>query len=254
LAGKTRRLRHLRRYPFFTKTSHDLYCRKLTEAGTMTRERREIDAFRRVPFKGDDMKSTFERITAIVGVFLAVALLAATGSAQCGLEAQGRGKIHRQAWHPGDGTAALVETTSDLDPITGMWHIELISKGSEGIPDGAVVDNGFSQWHADGTEILNSSRVPASSSFCLGVWQNVGASEYKLNHFAISWDPSNTSAPQGYANIREDVFLSADGNSLSGSFLIIQFDESGNVLARVQGVVKAKRMDINTNEKSLLSM
>jgi hypothetical protein len=200
------------------------------------------------------MQSTFRKMTAAVGVVVAGALLAATASAQCGTLGQPSGKIHKQAWHRGSGAVALVETAADLDPIVGMWHIQQISKGSEGIPDGTVVDNGISQWHGDGTEILNSSRVPASGNFCLGVWQNVGASEYKLNHFGIGWDPSNTSAPLGYANIREDVFLSADGNSLSGSFLIIQFDESGNVLARLQGLVKGKRIDINSNEKSLLSM
>jgi hypothetical protein len=199
------------------------------------------------------MKSTFKKMTATLGVFAASALLAATASAQCGTLGQPNGKLHKQAWHPGSGQA-MVETAADLDPIVGMWHIELISKGSEGVPDGTVVDDGISQWHGDGTEILNSSRVPASGNFCLGVWQNVGASEYKLNHFGIGWDPSNTSAPLGYANIREDVVLSADGNSLNGSFLIIQFDESGNVLARLQGVVKGKRIDINTNEKSLLSL
>jgi hypothetical protein len=47
---------------------------------------------------------------------------------------------------------------------------------------------GFSQWHSDGTEILNSSRPPATSNFCLGVWEKTGPFAYKLNHFALSSD------------------------------------------------------------------
>ena len=61
-------------------------------------------------------------------------------------------------------------------PIVGFWKVKFISEGNSGIPDGTVIDNGFAQWHSDGTEILNSSRPPATSSFCLGVWQKSGPS------------------------------------------------------------------------------
>jgi hypothetical protein len=54
-------------------------------------------------------------------------------------------------------------------PIIGFWHVTFISKGTGFIPDDTVVDKGFSQWHSDGPEILNSSRPPATSNFCLGV-------------------------------------------------------------------------------------
>jgi hypothetical protein len=57
--------------------------------------------------------------------------------------------------------------------IVGFWHVTFISKGTGFIPDGTVVDMGFSQWHSDGTEILNSSRPPATSNFCLGVWKRL---------------------------------------------------------------------------------
>jgi hypothetical protein len=55
--------------------------------------------------------------------------------------------------------------------IVGFWHVTFVSKGTGFIPDGTIVDMGFSQWHSDGTEILNSSRPPATSNFCLGVWE-----------------------------------------------------------------------------------
>jgi hypothetical protein len=131
--------------------------------------------------------------------------------------------------------------------IVGFWRITFVSNGnfdSLGIPDGAVVDAGFSQWHSDGTEILNSSRPPATSSFCLGVWKKTGPATYKLNHFALSWDPVGNFV--GPANIREDVTLAPTGNSYSGTFSIDQFDAKGNTLAHITGEIKATRITVDT--------
>jgi hypothetical protein len=63
--------------------------------------------------------------------------------------------------------------------IVGLWSFQFISKGNAAgtpsIPDGAQVDFGYSQWHSDGTELLNSgSRAPATENFCMGVWQKTG--------------------------------------------------------------------------------
>ena len=85
---------------------------------------------------------------------------------------------------------ASLELVSDGDrasaPITGFWKIQLA------LPDGTVIDQGYATWHADGTEIINSSRPPISGNFCMGVWKRTGRSTYKLNHFAMGWDASGT--------------------------------------------------------------
>jgi hypothetical protein len=47
-----------------------------------------------------------------------------------------------------------------------------------------VIDNALVVWHSDYTEIMNSGRPPQDGDFCLGVWEQVGKSKYKLNHFA----------------------------------------------------------------------
>lgn len=57
------------------------------------------------------------------------------------------------------------------DPIVGFWKAQWISQDSTGIPDGTVIDSPFVQWHDDNTEIINSTRVPATGNFCLGVWR-----------------------------------------------------------------------------------
>src|SRR5438045_3062348 len=64
---------------------------------------------------------------------------------------------------------ASLETVSKNDwvgaPITGFWKVQLA------LPDGTIIDQGYATWHADGTEILNSSRPPISGNFCMGVWK-----------------------------------------------------------------------------------
>jgi len=134
--------------------------------------------------------------------------------------------------------------------IVGFWHVKFISKGTTFIPDGTVVDMGFSQWHSDGTEIVNSSRPPATSNFCLGVWEKTGAFTYKLNHFALSSDLNGNMI--GPANIREDVILDVHGASYSGTFSIDQYDTSGNPLVHIIGEVKATRITVDTKVSDLL--
>ena len=133
--------------------------------------------------------------------------------------------------------------------IVGFWHVKFISKGTGFIPDGTVVDMGFSQWHSDNTEILNSSRPPVIGSFCLGVWTKTGRYTYSLNHFALSFNPDGSF--QGVANIHENVALSADGNSYSGSFSIDQYDTQLNLLAHIVGNITATRITVNTKPTDL---
>lgn len=134
--------------------------------------------------------------------------------------------------------------------IVGFWHVTFISKGTGFIPDGTVIDQGFSQWHSDGTEILNSSRPPATSNFCLGVWEKTGPSTYKLNHFALSSDLNGNMI--GPANIRENVTLDAHGATYAGTFSIDQYDTSGNLLVHIVGEVKSTRITVDTKVSDIL--
>ena len=140
--------------------------------------------------------------------------------------------------------------------IVGMWKVTFIAEGNVGPgmpPDGTVIDSAFSQWHADGTEIMNSSRNPATQSFCLGVWEGGGSGPYKLNHFAISWDPPvDTDHPLGIANIRERVMLHRDGRLFSGTFTIDQYDRAGNLLVHLTGRVEGMRIRVDTPISAVL--
>ena len=156
------------------------------------------------------MNSKVRKLSVAFAVFLAGTVFALNASAQC---AATEGQIASEAASnmmarsillraslkvPGSSLNALASQknkSEDSDAsIVGFWHVVFTSEGTTNppIPDGAVVDNGFAQWHSDQTEIMNSSRPPATGNFCLGVWEKTGRSTYVLNHFALSFNPDGS--------------------------------------------------------------
>jgi hypothetical protein len=172
--------------------------------------------------KENPVKTMFGVLKATLAVAVLATVFASLANAQClnvGVSKRGAPRVQHQSW-TGEFGPALFKLVADgeteaspadqdhqdhHDPIVGFWRVDLISEGNSGIPDGTVLDAGFTQWHSDGTEILNSSRVPDTGNFCLGVWEKTGTSKYKLNHFGISWNPDETLL--GPANIREEITL-----------------------------------------------
>ncbi len=130
--------------------------------------------------------------------------------------------------------------------MVGTWKEHWISEGSEGIPDGTEVDAGYSQWHSDGTEInVSGLRAPLTGDVCLGEWIRTGPRTYRMNHFGVSYDSTGVNLV-GPARIQQWIVLDAKGDSTSGKFSIDQYDESGNLLAHVQGKVIGTRVTMNT--------
>lgn len=133
------------------------------------------------------------------------------------------------------------------EPITGLWQFTFTSKNNPGIPNGAQLDAGFVTWNADGTEIMNSGRAPPTSNFCMGTFRHTSVYGYKLNHYALAWDPTGT-VFVGPVNIREQLQLHRGGNTYTGSVAITQFAPDGTtVLAHVNGTVWARRLTPDTN-------
>ena len=70
--------------------------------------------------------------------------------------------------------------------MVGMWAIKFVSQG-------ARTDFGYTVWHSDGTEFLNSGgRAPATQNYCAGVWKQTGWYSHKLKHYALGYDPPGT--------------------------------------------------------------
>lgn len=207
------------------------------------------------------MRTLFRKFAPAFGA-LVVSLALAPGSwAQCG-------GLHLPTVHPSSGAtlgatphllrAGLVMIGDDdwgqPAAIVGFWHVKfVVGSGTSA----QTIDAGYAQWHADGTEIMNSGgRPPVTTSFCLGVWKQVGYRQYQLNHFAASWDPTPaTNAPYGTlmgpAQIQEYVTLGPDGNHFSGTFTIDQYLENGNLMAHVAGTITGTRITVSTKESSI---
>jgi hypothetical protein len=201
------------------------------------------------------MKTITRSMTATLSAAICATLFAPNASAGCGDLTKWQGPFEfaqllsepheaAQQTHPaferGEGGASIV----------GMWKLQFVSKGNSThnppIPDGAIVDFGYSQWHGDGTEILNSGgRAPATENFCLGVWGRTGFSTFTLNHFALSYD-AVTGALNANVNIREDVTLSPSGNKYTGTFTIDVFDPKGNHVDHVAGLINATRVTVDS--------
>jgi len=199
------------------------------------------------------MKTVLRKWMAGFGMIAVGLLLTTTANAQCGsFDTKSGGLLHKQSWMGSDGLGRelFLRTDQSDDAIVGLWRVNFIAMGNQGIPDGVVIDKALAQWHADGTEIMNSSRPPVTSSFCLGVWKKTGAFQYSLNHFAIGWDTSNNLV--GPVNIRESVVLSHDGKSFVGAFTIDQYDPAGNLLAHVTGHLAGTRITVTTGVSGVL--
>jgi hypothetical protein len=122
--------------------------------------------------------------------------------------------------------------------IVGMWSVSFFAGGD-------MIDFGYQVWHGDGTEFTNSGgRAPSTQNFCLGVWAQTGAFTYKLNHFALSYDPSGNFNAR--VNIKEDVVVDPKGNSFAGPFTIDVYDpKSGALLQHVGGRIVGQRVTVN---------
>ena len=203
------------------------------------------------------MRTMFKTaVTGIVAIVLVGMVFVSEATAQCAsLDWLKPGAIQLQSWQGADqfrrASFLLVAGREGSDDrIVGFWKVKFLSEGNPGIPDGAVLDNGFVQWHGDGTEIMNSSRPPATGNFCLGVWQKSGPSGYELNHFALSSDLSGNLV--GPAQIREDITLNQRADQYEGTFTIDQYDISGNPLGHVAGRVTATRITVDTTVGAVL--
>ena len=183
--------------------------------------------------------------------------------AQCGVSTK---LVKPSSWQPQMGGLHLMNAMFDDDrdrdspSIVGMWHVVFTAHSMNGdsIPDpGAVIDNSMVVWHADGTEIMNSSRPAQDGNFCLGVWKKTGKFSYLLNH--MPWQgndptggPSGIGNPAGGAQILEQITLSPDGNHYSGIFTETAYDTSGNIEVSFTGTLTATRVTTGTKLTDLL--
>ena len=118
--------------------------------------------------------------------------------------------------------------------VVGFWKVTFTSSGQ-------VIDQGFGQWHPDGTEILSdTANGPAHGNLCMGAWAKTGPRTYKLNHLGLTFDVNGTLT--GTTQTRQQIIVARGGNTYSGSFSIDFFDLNGNTIMHFDGEVTATRI------------
>ena len=177
------------------------------------------------------MKSMLRVVITVLGVAAFGTVFAPMANASCVSPERIGGDVWQLKPSVGQASAfgrALV-AFGPSDGIVGFWQVAFVAQGNtNGIPDGTTIDSAYVQWHSDGTEIMNSSRDPRTSSFCLGAWKRTGLFTYTLKHFALSWDGSGN--PVGPAAIIEHVTLAHEGDSFTGTFTITQYATDGTTV------------------------
>ena len=205
------------------------------------------------------MKSGNWKIMPTLSALALATMFAPYAHAGCGLYSP---VPHAASWRPQIASprlvmAALAIDDDDATPpghsIVGTWKEKWIAEAgsSSEFPVGSEFDASYSQWHSDGTEInVSGLRPPLTGEVCLGEWIKTGARTYELNHFGVSYDSTGTTLV-GPARIQQWLTLDPDGDATSGKFTVVQWDESGNVLAHVQGNVTGTRVTMETGFQSV---
>jgi hypothetical protein len=202
---------------------------------------------------GTSMKAISRTVTMILGAGILLAISVSNAVAGCGdlsflhspFQFAAPGAESRQELPSAQANTAKFGGLS-TPSIVGFWKFQFISNGNTthnpSIPDGALIDFGYMQWHSDGTELINSA---VHSDFCMGVWAQTGFMTFEINHFAINYDPS-TGMVASYVNLREQDTLSPSGDSYTGTITIDVYDPKGNHVDHLAGTVRATRLTVDS--------
>jgi hypothetical protein len=202
--------------------------------------------------RGTSMKAISRKVTMSLGAGILLAISVSNAVAGCGDMSSRQGPFQfaltsaesRQE-QPAAPAATAKSKGLSTPSIVGFWKFQFISKGNTthnpSIPDGALLDFGYMQWHSDGTELINSA---VHSDFCMGVWAETGFLTFEINHFPINYDPSGMVA--SYVNLREQDTLSPSGDSYTGTITIDVYDPMGNHLDHLAGTVVATRLTVDS--------
>jgi hypothetical protein len=204
------------------------------------------------------MRTVFKTASSTLSAGLLLALFVSRASAGCGDLSNLNGplafaqpaSLARMSLPTAQISEAASAKSGTNPSIVGFWKVQLISLGnvshSPSIPDGALIDFGYAQWHSDGTEILNSGgHAPATENFCLGVWGSTGFLTYELSHFPMNYD-ATTGVLTNYINLREQITLSPSGDTYAGTFTIDVYDTKGNKVDHVAGTVVGTRLTVDS--------
>ena len=138
-----------------------------------------------------------------VGLFGAVGALAAVGGAQ---------------------TASADLLGVSEDSLVGSW----LDTGTFTINGSPVTALAFASNCAGGVWLTYGNSPPTAAGPSFGAWMNTGGRTYRQNSIGFTFDASGNQ--NGYFDVVENIVLSEDGNSYTGSAVIYALDPNGNVI------------------------
>ena len=113
-------------------------------------------------------------------------------------------------------------------------------------PAGAVWNQGFQQWHSDGTELSVDNAVPPSlGNVCIGVYKQTGPRSYTLRH--VTWNWTSDGHLAGTFLLITTLTLDADGNVFSGTYVTDSFDLAGDPIPALhaEGPIRGTRITVD---------
>jgi hypothetical protein len=184
----------------------------------------------------------------VVGVTLTLAAPAAyadcvTGGKQVGHSPVVLGARPAAAYGSGAVGAAPGPDNSNPNNIVGLWSVTFLV----GSDPNQVWDQGYEQFHADGTEFtMDVAVTPAMGNVCVGVWKPA-AKQVKLHHVGFNWDA--TSLPGTLAGtfvLDMTVTLAKSGDSFTGTYVSDSFDLDGNKIDALHatGTINGNRISV----------
>ncbi|HYL73925.1 MAG TPA: hypothetical protein VEU96_06945 [Bryobacteraceae bacterium] len=201
---------------------------------------------------------TFHGTAALTAVVLS-ALTAVSASANCGINKDSSPAAYQMAVQSFERIKAKSDALQSAMPaeaqlstdaplattpsIVGLWHTIFLldPKGGYFTAGPNVFDEGFDQWHSDGTETLNDISPPPTGNVCLGAWTQTGPLTYSLKHPTWLFDPSNTTIV-AVGTISEQVTLDPSGNTYSGTATFDILDLTGASQGHLSTAIMAERI------------
>ena len=147
----------------------------------------------------------------------------------------------------GWNTPARVEDAdvNDARSFSGFWKFTMVDSL------GNLMDFGYKTVNESGlgtgTEFtLSFGHPPIGGNTCIGTWKKATvAGHYKGSHFAPMYSADHLTFV-GTVHRVDDITLSADGQSASGTFVSTGYDLDGNVLFVRTGQSSATRVKVMT--------
>jgi len=145
---------------------------------------------------------------------------------------------------PAPAQGAAIQATTNNNgihgpAIVGMWEVTLLAGG-------AVYDQAFQQFHADGLEMQNSGIVPPLfENVCWGLWRQTGARTFRPKHFGWNFDADGNNT--GTFVLTATMKVSVGGNSYGGTYVADIVLPSGqpDPSQHVTGTMSATRLTID---------